>query len=230
MAVATGLQERIEAVRASVACAAERAGRGADAVTLVAVTKTVDRSVVDEAYALGLRHFAENRVQAAAAKFARPLPPEATLHLVGQLQTNKVRPATTLFSIVESVDRASLVDALEKEGARAGRVMPILLQINVAGERQKAGCSPDAAPTLLAHALSCPHLAVRGLMTIAPLVDDPEETRHVFRGLRELRDRLMRHDGRVELGILSMGMSNDFHVAIEEGATHVRIGRAVFAG
>ncbi|MER3436781.1 MAG: YggS family pyridoxal phosphate-dependent enzyme, partial [Chloroflexota bacterium] len=188
----------------------------------------VGRAAVDEAYALGVRHFGENRVQDARQKFAEPLPQDATLHLIGQLQTNKAKYAVSLFDIIESVDRPSLIDELERQGAKHNTVVRILLEVNVSGEEQKAGCAPTDASSLVAHIERCPHLQLLGLMTMAPLVDDPELTRPVFRTLRELRDRLCDENPSRQLSILSMGMSNDFPVAIEEGATHVRIGRAIF--
>lgn len=222
------LAQRIAAVRAGISRAAERAGRDPGSVTLVAVSKTVDRATVDDAYRLGLRHFGENRVFDAVEKYAAPLPADAALHLIGQLQTNKVKAAAGLFRLIESVDRPSLVAALAKEGTRLGQSIPILLQVNVAGEDQKAGCPiPDADP-LVDAILASPALALRGLMAIAPLVSDPEDLRPVFRGLRDLRDRLRDRHPEATLDILSMGMSNDYAVAIEEGATHVRVGRAVF--
>ena len=224
------LAQRVEAVRDQITEAAVRAGRDPSSVTIVAVCKTADRAAVDAAHALGLRHFGENRVQAAAAKFASPLPPDASLHLIGQLQTNKARPAVALFNLVESVDRASLVEALDREAARIGRRLPVLLQVNVAGEEQKAGCSWEVAPDLARQIVARSNLELCGLMTIAPLVDDAEATRPVFRGLRQLRDGLVANGDAGCLDVLSMGMTNDFAVAIEEGATHVRIGRAIFGG
>lgn len=224
----TPLADRIAAVRAAVSATARAAGRDPDEITLVAVSKTVDRAVVDAAYALGLRHFGENRVGDARAKFAAPLPPDATLHLIGQLQSNKARPAAALFGIVESVDRASLIDALDRAAADLPAPLSVLLQVNVAREPQKAGCPPEEAPALAARLAAAPNLALRGLMTIAPLVPDPEQARPVFAGLRELRDALLAGDPSLDLGILSMGMTNDYPVAIAEGATHVRIGRAIF--
>jgi len=224
------LANRVREVEARVVAAAARRGRDPDEITVVAVCKTVDRAAVDEAYTLGLRHFGENRVQDAKAKFAVPLPPDATLHMIGHLQSNKARAAVGLFQIVESVDRPSLIAALEREAHRLGIVLPVLLQVNVAGETQKAGCRPADAATLVARVAASPHLALRGLLTIAPLVADAEEARHVFRGLRELRDRLAAEHPGLDLGTLSMGMTNDFEVAIEEGATTVRIGRAIFGG
>ena len=224
-----GLAERIARVQAEIATAAEAAGRPVEDVTLVAVSKTVTREVVDEAYALGLRHFGENRVQDSARKYEQPLPADAMLHLIGQLQSNKAKPAVKLFSLIESVDRISLIDALEREAEAAGRIVDVLLQVNIAGEEQKSGCAPDDAPPLAQRIADSPWLSLHGLMTIAPLVDDPEQVRPVFAGLRMLRDRLRCTGAIGSLDVLSMGMSNDFPVAIAEGATLVRVGRAVFA-
>ncbi|MGH2560684.1 MAG: YggS family pyridoxal phosphate-dependent enzyme [Thermomicrobiales bacterium] len=223
-----GIETRIEHVRQRIAEAATVTGRDPTGITIVAVTKSVDRSVVDLAFAAGLRHFGENRVRDALRKFDPPLPPGATLHMIGQLQSNKARHAIELFDFVESVDRSSLVLALEKHAADRGRKLPVLIQVNVAGEDQKAGCHPLDAQRLASMVLHQPHLELRGLMTIAPLVVETETIRPVFRQLRQLRDQLQINlpDGR--LSILSMGMSNDYQIAIEEGATHVRIGRAIF--
>lgn len=215
-------------MREQVGEAALAAGRDANAVTVVAVSKTMPRSAVDEAVRLGLTHFGENRVQEAREKFAKPLPPGATLHLIGQLQSNKARHACRLFACIESVDRPSLVDALAVEATKAERLMPVLIQVNVAGEAQKAGCTPEDARALAMQIMSTECLRLDGLMTIAPLVADAEETRPVFRSLRELRDRLRDELHGQDLPVLSMGMSNDFAVGIAEGATHVRIGRAIF--
>jgi pyridoxal phosphate enzyme (YggS family) len=213
---------------AQIADAARSSGRQPEDVSLVAVSKTAERAVIDEALALGLRHFGENRVQDASRKFAMPLPAGTTLHLIGQLQSNKARPALALFDVIESVDRLSLIAALEKEALRRGTPIAVLLQVNVAREPQKAGCDPDAAPRLMDHLVESPWLLPRGLMTMAPLVDNAEEVRPVFIGLRELRDELQRQHPAIDLSTLSMGMSDDFPVAIEEGATWVRIGRAIF--
>jgi hypothetical protein len=227
--VTTNLAARIDVVRRRIAEAAERAGRDPASVTLVAVSKSVDRATVDAAYALGLRHFGENRVQDAARKFVDPLPADGVLHLIGQLQSNKARPAAMLFSVVESVDRPSVIDALERESERLERPIAVLLQVNIAGEAQKAGCSQADAPVLAARLAASLAFDFRGLMTIAPLVDDPGLVRPVFAALRTVRDDLQEQTGN-PLPVLSMGMSDDFLVAIEEGATHVRVGRAVFAG
>jgi len=226
---AMSIGDRVRAIEAAVAAAAARAGRDAAAVTVVAVSKTVEREAVDAAFAAGIRHFGENRVQTALAKFGDPPRPAGMgLHLIGQLQTNKARPAVGLFDLVESVDRSSLVEALAREADRVGRCLPVLLQVNVAGEARKAGCAPDDAAALVAEVLATAALDLRGLMTIAPLVDAMEATRPVFRGLRELRDGL-RDRYPVRLDVLSMGMTNDYPVAVEEGATAIRVGRALFA-
>jgi pyridoxal phosphate enzyme (YggS family) len=224
----TDLRSRIDAVLVRIADAARASGRRPEDVTLVAVSKTVSRPRVDEAFALGLCHFGENRVQDAGRKFPVPLPAGGRLHLIGQLQSNKARPAIALFDVIESVDRPSLIDALEKEAERRGQPLPVLLQVNVAHEPQKAGCDPDAAPSLMERLVRSPWLMPQGLMTMAPLVDAPEQVRPVFAALRTLGEALQRQHQDVDLHTLSMGMSNDFRVAIEEGATSVRIGRAIF--
>ncbi|MCC6703763.1 MAG: YggS family pyridoxal phosphate-dependent enzyme [Thermomicrobiales bacterium] len=222
------LAQRLESVLERIAEAAARSGRSAGDVTLIGVSKTVDRATVDAAYALGLRHFGENRVQDCIEKFATPLPEDATLHEIGQLQTNKAKQAVRLFDVIHSVDRPSLVDALEKAAGQAGKRVGVLVQVNVAGEDQKAGCEPAEAAGLIEAIEASSSLDLLGLMTMAPLVATAEEARPVFAGLRELRDRLATETG-APLPWLSMGMTNDFEAAIEEGATHVRVGRAIFA-
>jgi pyridoxal phosphate enzyme (YggS family) len=222
------LRDRIERVQANIAEAALRSGRDPAEVTLVAVSKTVERPQIDEAYHLGLRHFGENRVQDAARRFDPALPADAHLHMIGQLQSNKARQAVSLFNLIESVDRPSLVDALDKEAQRLGRPVSVLLQVNIAGEAQKAGCAPEQAGSLIALIQESSWLRLRGLMTIAPLVGNVEEVRPVFAGLRTLRDRLLEAEPMLPLDVLSMGMTDDYPVAIDEGATEVRIGRAIF--
>lgn len=224
----TALEGRIASIRSRIAKAAAESGRAASDVTLVAVCKTVDRAAVDAAYDAGLRSFGENRVPDARAKFAVPLPADARLHLVGQLQTNKASHAVDLFDMIESVDRPSLIAELQKQSERRERVVSVLVQVNVAGEAQKAGCAVADVEGLIAAILRSPYLDLRGLMTIAPLVAEAEATRPLFAGLRALRDRVRDDYPSVTLPVLSMGMSNDFEVAIQEGATHVRLGRAIF--
>jgi len=222
------MQNRIDRIQDRIHAAAQASGRSGDDVTIVAVSKTFPREMVDAAYGIGLSHFGENRVQEAAAKFSGPLPAGLRLHLIGQLQTNKVKPAIALFDRIESVDRPSLIAALNKEAAKQDTIVNLLLQVNVGREPQKSGCDPDEASALLDQILGSEHLRVGGLMTIAPMVANPNDARPVFRDLRELRDALQRDRPAHDLPILSMGMSGDFEAAVAEGATHVRIGSAIF--
>jgi pyridoxal phosphate enzyme (YggS family) len=212
------IAERLALVHQRVARAAERAGRSPAEVTVVAASKSFPAQAIEEAAAAGIAHIGENRVQEAAAKIPslRHLP--VTWHLVGHLQTNKAKTALELFDIIQSVDSLHLAEALSR---RAQRPVPVLLEVNVAGEASKFGFSPQETLQAAESVARLPHLNVIGLMTIAPLVSDPEEVRPVFRELRRLRDTL-------GLPQLSMGMTDDFEVAIEEGATIVRIGRAIF--
>ncbi len=229
-AVVSDLMERLATIRLAIEHAAARTDRDPSGITLVGVSKTVDRAMIDAAYDAGLRQFGENRVQDAAAKFGASFPADARAHLIGQLQSNKAKTAVRIFDVIESVDRPSLVAALVAATAGLERPIPVLLQVNIAREPQKTGCAPEDAAALVGSIRACSGLDLRGLMTIAPLADDIETVRPVFAGLRTLRDDLRhRHPG-LSLSVLSMGMSNDFGVAIEEGATHVRIGRALFHG
>ncbi|HAX25833.1 MAG TPA: YggS family pyridoxal phosphate-dependent enzyme [Chloroflexi bacterium] len=219
---------RIAAVEGRITLAAERAGRDPSEITLVGVSKTVGRADVDAAYAAGMRHFGENRIQDALVKF-EDSPDDLVLHLIGSLQTNKVRHAVGRFQLIHSVDRLSLVDALQARCEAASVTQPILLQVNVAREEQKHGCDPDDAAAMVEAVLARKNLELRGLMTMAPLTATPEEARPVFAELRQLRDRLKRDFPGSNLADLSMGMTNDYEVAVEEGATIVRVGRAIFA-
>lgn len=226
MSIATNLMT----IQDRVSEAAARANRQVSDIQLVAVSKTVDRDMVEAAYAAGVRHFGENRVQDMRQKFEQPIGPDSVVHLIGHLQTNKARDAVRYCSIVESVDRASLIDALQKRCEAEDTTIEILLQVNIAGEDQKFGCDPQDTGAILDHALAQDRLRVRGLMTIAPLEEDVEATRPVFRGLRELRDSLQESRPSADLSQLSMGMTNDYWIAIEEGATMIRLGRAIFQG
>ncbi len=214
------IPDNLRRVRERIAAACERAGRSPDEVTLVAVTKGFPAAAVAEAYDAGLRDFGENRVQEAVPKIealaASGRSPR--WHLVGHLQTNKVKLAVGLFAILHSVDSVRLAQAISRHARKA---VPILLEVNVAQEASKFGFSPQELPSALDEIARLPKLEVRGLMTVAPLTDDPETVRPVFRRLRELRDA-------AALQELSMGMTDDFEVAIEEGATMVRVGRAIF--
>ncbi|MCL4535269.1 MAG: YggS family pyridoxal phosphate-dependent enzyme [Bacteroidetes bacterium] len=216
-------------VRLCIAAAALRVGRDPDEVTLVAVSKTIDAARVRAAYAAGQRHFGENRVQEAEGKIGA-LADLADIHwhLVGHLQTNKVRPALGLFQLIESVDSVHLAEAISRQALVQERVAHILLEVNVAGEPSKYGFRPAELPDAAARIAGLPGIALRGLMTVAPAVADPEEVRPVFRTLRGLRDDLQQQVPESRWAHLSMGMTEDFEVAVEEGATIVRIGRAIF--
>ncbi len=226
MATVAEIRLRAEAVREQIARAAERVDRRPEDVTLVAVAKTQPLAVVQQAYAAGLNHLGENRLQEALAKYAEFRPAGLTLHLIGHLQRNKARKAAQLFDVVHSLDSLALAESLA--AARAGRPpLPVLVEVNVAGEESKEGVACTEVLPLLARVCQLPNLQPQGLMTMAPLVADAEEARPVFRRLRELRDECERELG-IRLPHLSMGMTNDYEVAVEEGATLVRIGRAIF--
>jgi pyridoxal phosphate enzyme (YggS family) len=226
-ALARGLAE----VRARVAEAAGRAGRDPHSVLLVAVTKTMPAPVIQMAYAAGLRVFGENRIQEAREKRGALALPEARWELIGHLQSNKAARAVELFERVQSVDSLAIAEALEARAAQANRVLPILLEVNVAGEASKSGFAPAEVVEAATGIAALPHLRPEGLMLVAPLVEENEAVRPVFRALRQLREELRE---RMPLGPdggwphLSMGMSDDYPVAVEEGATIIRLGRALF--
>jgi len=220
IALQQDLKAGVERVRERIARACQRAGRDPDSVTLIAVSKGQPVEAVRAAYAAGLRHFGENRIQEAAPKIeaAKAAGVEATWHLVGHLQSNKAKAAAADFDIIHSVDSAKLLARLD--GA-APAPRDVLLQVNVAAEPQKQGIAPGEVEALVEAAGEAANLRLRGLMTIAPIAADPEDVRPVFHELRELAERF-------ELPDLSMGMTDDFEVAIAEGATLVRVGRAIF--
>jgi pyridoxal phosphate enzyme (YggS family) len=220
------LAERVAAVREAIAAAARRAGRDPSTVRVVAVTKTFPPAVVTAALAAGLEDVGENYVQEARAK-RRAVGPRGTWHLIGGLQRNKVRAAVATFDWVHTVDSPALARALAAEAARAGRRLPVLFQVNVTGEPSRRGVQPEALAALAREVLALPALRLEGLMAIPPPGLEAERRRLAFRSLRELRERTQDRLG-VELPHLSMGMSDDFAIAIEEGATLVRLGRALF--
>ncbi|MHB8067066.1 MAG: YggS family pyridoxal phosphate-dependent enzyme [Desulfobaccales bacterium] len=220
------IAQNLEEVRQRIATAARKAGRDPAAVHLVAVSKTVDAERIRDALAAGQKIFGENYLQEARGKI-EALGPGAQWHFIGHLQTNKAKAAVELFHLIHSVDRLNLAQALEKAAAQTGKIQEILLQTNLAGEETKSGAPPEAVPELLRETVRLPHLRVMGLMTMPPWLDDPEAVRPYFRGLRELRDRLLQL-AICPLPELSMGMSGDFETAIEEGATLVRVGTAIF--
>ena len=212
------IAQRLGQVRERIARACERSGRSPSEVTLIAVTKGFGTDVIEEAWAAGVRDFGENRVQEAQEKVPGLADLEGvTWHMIGHLQTNKVKPAVGLFDIIHSVDSLHVAEEISR---RAPHTVPAFLEVNVTGESSKFGMSLSELPGIYATVSRLPNIEVRGLMTVAPL-GDPEQSRPVFRSLREA-------SGDLGLRQLSMGMTDDFEVAIEEGATHVRVGRAIF--
>lgn len=226
----------LERVRERMADAARRADRNPEEITLVAVTKAIEPAMVKQAIALGLRDFGENRVQEAEWKI--PLLPEATWHMIGHLQRNKVKKALLIFDMIHSVDSLRLAQEIDRRASRIGARVPVLLEVNLSGEATKYGFrmaprvtrgeEKEAFFSYVEEILRLYHLEVRGLMTMAPLVAHPEEARPYFQRLRGLREELRERFPQASWEELSMGMTDDFEVAIEEGATMVRIGRAIF--
>ena len=215
------IAERLAAIRADIVAACERANRDPAEVRLIAVSKTQPAAAIGEALAAGHIDFGENRVQEGLVKLGELDDSPARIHLIGHLQRNKARFAGR-FASVQSIDSVPLAAAVSR---RLDAPLPVLLEVNIAGEASKQGFEPSELEAALREIAALPHLEVEGLMTIAPLVADAEAARPVFRALRETRDALA---GEWGLRELSMGMSNDYAVAIAEGATIVRIGRAIF--
>jgi hypothetical protein len=225
---AESIRTRLERVRRRIAEAAARASRRPEEVQVVAVTKSVPVPRIREALEAGLAVFGESRVQEARAKVSLLGSTGIEWHLVGHLQTNKSRPAAELFDLIHSVDSIRLARALERHGSELNRRIRVLVQVNLGEEASKAGVSEDDVLPFLQACRDLPHIAVEGLMVIPPFFPDPQEARPFFRRLRELRDRAGSVCPELPLRHLSMGMSHDFEVAVEEGATLVRIGTAIF--
>jgi pyridoxal phosphate enzyme (YggS family) len=217
-----GVAQNLEALKERIARAAGRAGRSVDEITLVAVTKQVPVERIREAVEWGVTHLGENRVQEAREKV--PLVTGVTWHLVGHLQSNKARPALEMFQLIHSLDRPSLLEALSAQARKLDRVARVLIQVNTSGEATKSGVHPDRAMALVAQAQETPHVRVEGLMTIGPATGGPDAARPGFAALRQLAGQMPA----ASMRYLSMGMSADFEVAIEEGANLVRVGTAIF--
>jgi hypothetical protein len=209
-----------------VAQTAERAGRNPDDIRIVAVSKTVPVAAIQGAIDAGIALFGENRVQEAAAKIPQ-LKGDFSFHLVGHLQSNKSKEAVRLFDLIHSIDKASTAHKLNEEAAKIGKTQKVLVQVNTSGEATKSGVLPDDAKALCESIVQCGNLELCGLMTIGPLTDDEHAVRQSFHMLRELRDSINRSLG-IAMKELSMGMSSDFAIAVEEGATMVRIGTKIF--
>lgn len=224
----TDILANIQTIRERIAAAARRIHRSADAVKLLAVTKTVPPAAIRTAMEAGITDFGENYVQEAREKIAA-IEQNARWHMIGHLQTNKAKYAVNLFDYIHSVDRLELAAELNKRLEKAGRKMNILIEVNVSGEETKNGVPADRAMDLVKSIAPLKHLSVKGLMTMAPYSDNPENARPCFAALKNLQQDIIREgiDG-IAMEELSMGMTDDFEIAIEEGATIVRIGRAIF--
>ncbi|MFH1263405.1 MAG: YggS family pyridoxal phosphate-dependent enzyme [Pseudomonadota bacterium] len=225
------IRERWEELLASVERSCARAGRSPDSVRIVAVSKNHPPDAVIEAYQAGVRIFGENYVQEALPKIeaTRGMTPEASWHFIGALQSNKAKQVVGRFSLLHSLDRWSLAAALEKEKRKTGLVTPGLLEVNLAGEESKSGVAVQQVRPLLERISGETSIEVRGLMTFPPLSDDPEEARRYFASARELGNEIASWKlPRIEMNEFSMGVTSDFEVAIEEGATLIRIGTAIF--
>ena len=227
-ALDTGLGKRLERIHNLIDDAAQKSGRTGDDVRLIGISKTVTRASVNAAYAAGLREFGENRVDMAIEKFAENVPDDLILHMVGPLRDEDVRLIPGRFALIHSLGEIELAGELNRHCEVADVVQPVLLQINVGREVQKHGCSVENAPRLLEQVLQLNNLEVQGFMTMAPYHAQPEETRPVFAEMREIAAGLRSSYPDASLDTLSMGMTNDFPVAVEEGSTMVRVGRAIF--
>lgn len=222
------IAENIKNVETRIQKACERVGRKREEVTLICVTKTMPVEDLRDAYDAGQRSFGENRVQEINDKFPQ-LPDDIQWHMIGHLQTNKVKYLMDKVVMIHSVDSVHLAKAISKEAVKAGRVMDILIEINAAGEESKFGLDYDNVLAMVKEIAPLPGIHINGLMTVAPYTDDPETNRVFFRNLRELAVDIDRQSiDNVSMTVLSMGMTGDFEVAIEEGATHIRVGTAIF--
>ncbi|MFQ3580647.1 MAG: YggS family pyridoxal phosphate-dependent enzyme [Chloracidobacterium sp.] len=221
------IAENIAAIRERIAAAARRAGRNPDAVTLIAVSKTKPVAAIQAAAAAGIQDIGENRVQEALTKLPHS-PPDLRWHLIGHLQSNKAKLAAEHFYLIHTVDSLALAQRLNRLAQERGRPQAVLLQVRLGDEATKSGLSPTDLPSAYAAARGLPHIRIQGLMTIPPFCPDPTDARPYFRQLRLLRDALLTDFPGDQLPELSMGMSHDFEVAIEEGATYIRVGTAIF--
>ena len=222
------LAANLKEVRESIAASCEKCGRDPGEVCLLAVSKTKPEEDILELYKAGQRDFGENYVQELMRK-QQALPSDIRWHMIGHLQRNKVKYIAGFVSMIHSVDSLALAWKIESEAAKHDRVIPILIEVNVADEESKFGIPPEDVPLFAKAVRELPHVRLAGLMTSAPLTEDPEEVRFVFRKMRQLSvDINLENDNNGEVNVLSMGMSNDYRVAIEEGSTCVRIGTSLF--
>ncbi len=222
------IADNLKTVRDRMEAAARRAGRDPSPVKLIVVTKTVDADRIREAVAAGAVILGENRVQEAKEKIEK-LGRIAGWHLIGHLQTNKAKYAVKLFDVIHSIDNLELAKEIDKQAAKVNKVQEVLIEVSIAGEAAKAGVAIEKTLGLIREAAKLKHISIKGLMTIPPFLDNPEQVRPYFKKLRELSENVTRENiPGVSMRELSMGMSGDFEVAIEEGATMVRVGTAIF--
>jgi pyridoxal phosphate enzyme (YggS family) len=227
--MAEGIKDSLARVQAAIAQAATRAGRWPDEVKLIAVSKTFDAATVQQAVNAGARDLGENRVQEAAPKVDIVKADGLRWHLIGHLQSNKARLAVKTFDVIHTIDRVELAERLDRICEEEQRRLDVLVQVDLGHEATKSGADESEVPAIIERLDAARHLSLQGLMTLPPLFDDAERARPFFRRLRELRDELNQHRPlERRLAELSMGMSHDFRVAIEEGATMVRVGTAIF--
>jgi PLP dependent protein len=228
------ISENISIVRQQIGSAAARAGRSSGDITLMAVSKTFPAASIRAAYDAGVRVFGENRVQEFSQKISAVQDlPDAEFHMIGHLQSNKAAQAVETFAVIDSVDSLKLAEKLNASAGKLAKKLRVLIEINVGGEAAKSGLDAGSGELdqLLTAAPRLEHLEFRGLMTVPPFTEDPQEARPYFRKLRALRDQIAaRHLPSIRMDVLSMGMSHDFEIAIEEGSTCVRVGTAIFGG
>lgn len=222
------IQEQLERVEEKICQACDRSGRDRREVTLIAVSKTKPIEDLKEAYRCGVRYFGENKVQEITEKYPQ-MPSDVKWHMIGHLQRNKVKYIVDKAAMIHSVDSLRLAQAIQTEAAKHQITIPILIEVNIAGEESKFGLSAGDALPLAEQISTMKNIHIQGLMTIAPYVEDPEENRWVFRELRKLSvDIKLKNIDNVDMHVLSMGMTGDYEVAIEEGATMVRVGTGIF--
>ncbi len=222
------LAENLKTVEERICKACERANRNREEVTLIAVSKTKPVSMLEEVYREGIRCFGENKVQELTDKYEQ-LPDDVRWHMIGHLQRNKVKYIIGKTELIHSVDSIRLAETIEQEAAKKDIIADILIEVNVAEEESKFGLKVDEVIPLIEKIAKFPHIRIKGLMTIAPYVENPEENRNVFARLQKLSvDIAEKNIDNVSVGVLSMGMTNDYEIAIEEGATMVRVGTGIF--
>lgn len=224
----TDIEYNLSVVKERIAAALKRAGRAGNEVTLLAVSKTKPVSDIEEAIRCGIREFGENKVQELTDKYEQIKEP-VRWHLIGHLQRNKVKYIIGRTALIHSVDSVRLAEQIEEEASKKNCICDVLIEVNAAGEESKFGVAPEALLSVVRDIAGLPHVHIRGLMTVAPFVEDPEENRPYFKKMHDLLiDIKSKNIDNVTMGTLSMGMSNDYEVAIEEGATIVRIGTSIF--